>query len=111
MLYHSCDGSGGKGILPCHAGRHGILEGNACLRLSGRYQSVGSVLRRLHDLYLQTFLFKIALFLCHIQSGMVGVGGPVQDEGQLLQLFSFLPAGFFCIISLTCGHGAYHCPA
>ena len=76
---HSFDG---KRPLPYKGRGHCILETNAELGFSGGNQYFGTAFWRLYDLHFQAGILKISLFLSHIQAGMVGIGSPIQDEGD-----------------------------
>ena len=61
-----------------------VLVGNAHLGLTGADHGLGGILRGLDDLDVDALVLEEALVLCHVDAGVVGVGGVVQAEGDLL---------------------------
>ena len=101
MLDDGSHSGDGQGVVPNEAGGDVVLEGHAELGLARGHQHFRAVLGGLHHLHLQADILKITVGHGHIDAGVVGVGGPVQHEGDLLQVLlsvlgvvlGLLPAG------------------
>ena len=68
---------------------HGVLGRDSKLRLPGGTEGGGPVLRGLNDADLQSGLLKITQRLGGVEPGVIGVGRPLQADGQLI--LRFLP--------------------
>ena len=79
------DGGDGQRLGEREGGGQRILDGYGELALTGGAERGGAVLRRLHNLDLEIGLLVVAHGLGDVEAGVVGVGRPVEGEGDLLQ--------------------------
>ena len=84
MLQQRSHGGHIHGGVRSKGRRQGVLCVNGKLRFVGAAQlGGGAVVRRLHNAHIQPGGLVVAFFLGYEHTGVVGVGGPVQADGNV----------------------------
>ena len=99
-------GGNGQGIVTDQGRGHGVLERDTELGLAGAHQDFRAVLRRLDHFHIQACIGKIAFGHGDVEAGVVGIGRPVQHEGDGLEILLGIVAGGSGLIALAAAAGA-----
>ena len=115
VLHNRGNGGNGHFAVTGNGWQHAVLEGNAELCLVGADHHFGGILAGLNDFHIQTGFLKVALFLRHIQAGVVGVGRPVEHKGYLCLSGGAVGGAFGVVLgglvfgSAACRNSNYQC--
>ena len=82
MLDQCCNSGDGQRGIRSQCACHILLEAHAKLRLAGGDERFRAILRRLLNGNLQAVIRKVAVFLGHVEACVVGVGRPIQHNGE-----------------------------